>query len=75
MTKNDQEGNLGNFVYTVINDRLIRECIKLKKVDDDLFHDDKKLPTNDIKREKMEFTDIEYLKFSARGTYSILVPW
>ena len=53
--------------YTVINDKLIRDCIKLKKVDD-LFHDDKKLPTNDIKREKMDFNQIEYLKFSAKST-------
>jgi hypothetical protein len=54
--------------YTVINDALIRQCIKLKKVEKE-EHDDKKLQALEIKKENMEFHEVEHLEFSFKSKF------
>lgn len=55
--------------YTVINDQLIRECIQLKQIEqeDGVDQESKTTRAMKIKRENMDFNEIEHLSFSFKS--------
>ncbi|KAL9654909.1 hypothetical protein ABK040_008699 [Willaertia magna] len=69
------EGNEEDFYpkYTVINDQLIRECIQLKRIeqDDGIDQESKTMKALKIKRENMDFSEIEHLSFSFKNIFRI----
>ena len=63
-----------NAKYTVINDNLIRSCIQLKHTseqDDGIDQESKSMRAMKIKRENMDFNEIEHLSFSFKSRYFI----
>ena len=59
--------------YTVINDQLIRACIQLKQIeqDDGTDQESKTVRAMKIKRENMDFNEIEHLSFSFKSKYNV----
>ncbi|KAF0979680.1 hypothetical protein FDP41_001348 [Naegleria fowleri] len=59
--------------YTVINDQLIRECIQLKQIEqeDGVDQESKTTRAMKIKRENMDFNEIEHLSFSFKNIFRI----
>lgn len=68
-TTTGQKSKYEDLTYQVINEKVIRESIKLKKSDKE--DEDKKLQQFEIKTDQIEFHEIEHLEFSFKNIYKI----